>query len=320
MQTHRQLLIAILLGHMTLWTTACAESSRPGLQPSKDATVDGTVDGASDPDAAVSPDSEIPPDTAVYLDANVDAAASCETSEHIFTETAETFVVPQDVRYMIIKAWGAGANEEEQCPGYTGKGGPGGYTAVVLDVSPGATLVTAGATLSVVVGRRVGQNETPDEIARRGFAASGGGGLSGVFTGGFPLSASGYDRAVVIAGGGGSAGSQNPSTCTMGLPGNHPQAGGMNDMQGGAGEHDNLNGGGGGYRGGQGGEWGQPGTGGTEHVPNHSDLLDSRIAYQNVGQWTPPMTSDLDYDGTAASSQARGLVVIRFVCDPPNPL
>lgn len=304
MRSFKQLVVVVLLGCFACWACACAAGGQRGLEPLND----GGVDAASQPDTGVVADSMVTPDVAV------DAADPCTASEHIFTDTAESFTVPQDVRYMVIKAWGSGANEEEQCVNNTGMGGPGGYTAAVLDVSASASLITAGSTLSVVVGRRVHLNETSTELALHGFAASGGGGLSGVFTGAFPLTASEYSRAVVIAGGGGSAGSENASTCTIGRPGNFPTAGGMNDMQGGAGAHDDLNGGGGGYRGGVGGAWGQSAYGGEEFVRSHMDVLDSRVEYKLQGTWTAPMTSDPDYNGVAGASQEPGLVVIRFVC------
>jgi hypothetical protein len=292
---------------------------------SKKKVSDGTLDGALDSgkdggvDAALKPDAEVWHDA--KIDAEIDAADPCVSSEHIFTQTAESFVVPSDVRYMVVKAWGGGANEEEQCGGNTGKGGPGGFTAAVFDVSESAVLITAGTTLSVVVGRRV-QASTPDaEVARRGFPAPGGGGLSGVFMGAFPLTHTQYNRAVIIAGGGGSAGSQNPSNCSVGRPGNAPSAGGRNDMKGGQGSHDNLNGGGGGFRGGNGGPWGEAAWGGTEYVPeNHPDLLDFRVEYAEQGIWTAPMDGDPDHDGTAGNSQEPGRVVIRFVCTLPDPL
>jgi hypothetical protein len=304
----KRLAIVVLSGCFACWAIACAAGGRRGLEPLND----GGVDATSQQDTGVVADAM------VSLDVAVDAADPCVSSEHIFTDTTESFTVPQDVRYMVIKAWGSGANEEEQCVNNTGMGGPGGYTAALLDVSASASLITAGSTLSVVVGRRVQLNESSTELALHGFAASGGGGLSGVFTGAFPLTASEYGRAVLIAGGGGSAGSENASTCTIGRPGNSPTAGGMNNMQGGAGAHDDLNGGGGGYRGGLGGAWGLSGYGGEEFVRSHVDVLDSRVEYQPQGTWTAPMTSDPDYNGTAGASQSSGLVVIRFVCTLPS--
>jgi len=316
MQSVKQIVVVVLSGCFACWNAGCAAAGQRGLEPLNDAGVDASSqqDAAAIVDAMVQPDSVV--DSAV--DSAVDAADPCVSSEYIFTDTAESFTVPQDVRYMIIKAWGSGANEEEQCANNTGKGGPGGYTAAVLDVSASASLITAGSTVSVVVGRRVHLNETSSDVALHGFAASGGGGLSGVFTGAFPLIAAQYSRAVVIAGGGGSAGSQNASNCTIGYPGNHSTGGGMNDMQGGAGAHDDLNGGGGGYRGGLGGAWGQSGYGGDAFVRTHADVLDSRVEYQTPGTWTAPMTADPDYIGAAGASQEPGLVVIRFVCTEPS--
>lgn len=314
MRSFKQLSVVVLLGGFACWAAACANGGQRGLQPLND----GGVDAALHQDAASQHDTGVVADAMVPLDGAVDAGDPCVPSEHVFTDTAESFTVPQNVRYMLIKAWGSGANEEEQCVNNTGMGGPGGYTAAVLDVSASASLVTAGTTLSVVVGRRVHLNETSTELALHGFAASGGGGLSGVFTGAFPLTASEYSRALLIAGGGGSAGSENASTCTIGRPGNNSSAGGMTNMQGGAGDHDNLNGGGGGYRGGLGGAWGLSGYGGEEFVRTHDDVKDSRVESQTQGTWTAPMTSDPDYNGTAGASQEPGLVVIRFVCTLPS--
>ena len=148
--------------------------------------------------------------------------------------------------------------------------------------------------------------------------ARGGGGLSGVFLDAFPLTADATDRALVIAGGGGSSGHD----CDLGGPGNHlTEAGGEPTMAGGGGDRSDENGGGGGYRGGAGGEGDGAANGGKGFVSSITlDATEYSIYAANLGDVDPPMNGDRDWDGVAGKSESRGLVVIHFVCHRPPQL
>ncbi len=235
------------------------------------------------------------------------ADVACPSVTFPMTETQVAFAVPDNVRYMHVKAWGAGGNDEGQC----GKldGGLGGFTEAVFEVKPGDPLI-------VIVGKRGRAGVTGEERARFGFGEWGGGGLSGVFMGRDLITDKDQAKALVIAGGGGSAGAPG---CHPGGTGNHPTAGGMPTMQGGTGA-DEINGGAGGYFGGKGGAKGQASKGGTGYVRNVEPMkaLDSRMLYVEALAPKPPRADDPDYDGTAGTPELSGLVVIRFTCGRPE--
>ena len=243
-----------------------------------------------------------------------------DCGEQLFelTESQESFEVPAEVRYMKVKAWGAGGNGQgaPNCPGCECQyydGGLGGYSEAIFEVDPGAML-------SVVVGQRGRSGTTNESPFRFGFGAHGGGGLTGVFTGDTEVAESGNDRALIIAGGGGSAGWE---VCRPGGTGNHPDAGGQPTMHGqfgvnSDGDRDGFNGGGGGYHGGDGGGWAKPGKGGTGFI------IDS--AFEPVMEWsergaiTPPRTDDPHYDPVElpGSTERPGLLVVMFTCEYPG--
>jgi len=133
-----------------------------------------------------------------------------------------------------------------------------------------------------------------------------------VFLGADLIDETSTDRALIIAGGGGSAGAPG---CHPGGTGNHPTAGGQPTMLGGHGA-DDINGGGGGLAGGLGGLKGEAGIGGTGHV---SGAEWSTMLYSEPGSEAPPRTDDPDYDGVAGAGEQPGLVVIHFSCTPPPP-
>jgi len=235
------------------------------------------------------------------------ADVSCPSVTFPLTETQVAFSVPSNVRYMHVKAWGAGGNDEGQC----GKldGGLGGFSEAVFEVRPGDPLI-------VIVGKRGRAGISGEERARFGFGEWGGGGLSGVFMGRDLITATDQAKALVIAGGGGSAGAPG---CHPGGTGNHPKAGGMPTMQGGLGA-DDINSGAGGYFGGKGGARGMEGMGGTGYVRNvePTKALDSRMLFVEPLAPKPPRADDPDYDGTAGTPELSGLVVIRFTCGRPE--
>ncbi|MFH2007721.1 MAG: hypothetical protein ABI333_14140 [bacterium] len=260
----------------------------------------GDVDAGA-VDAMIFPPSDaLPPDGSV-----------CAEAHFPVSETEESFVVPANARYMHVKLWGAGGNAELGCS-YYANGGRGGYSEGVFEVTPGDALI-------VIVGKSGLAYMTGEDLVRFGFGHWGGGGLSGVFRGPEPITETDWDRALIIAGGGGSAGAgPNADECVPGGPGNHPTAGGMPTMLGGPGE-DDVNGGAGGYRGGPGGARGEAGMGGTGHV-DEVLAIDSKMAHSEPGNTPPPNITDPDYDGVAGTTEESGLVVIRFVCTLPPPL
>jgi hypothetical protein len=240
-------------------------------------------------------------------DAGADVVCASQTFP--YTDTTVTVVIPAGVRFMQVKAWGAGGNEEMVCA-YE-DAGMGGYTEAVFEIGSGSGL-NPGDSLAVVVGQLGRSGLAGDEIARVGFGTWGGGGLSGVFLGAGPVGEGDQVRALVVAGGGGSAG----GTCSPGGPGNHPTyAGGQSTMKGSVGA-DGPNGGGGGYAGGTGGASGQGGRGGTGYVSPRAARTPI-LAFAEPGAGVPPGIGDPDYDGTSAGVESDGLVVIKFTCELP---
>jgi hypothetical protein len=238
-----------------------------------------------------------------------DAAPACQDFVFPFTETQETFTAPATAQWMHVKAWGAGGNGEKDC-----NGGMGGYAEAVYAVTPGQALI-------VIVGGAGSAGQMFDY--RFGWGNSGGGGLSGVFTGAALVDENAWDRALVIAGGGGGDGvEKGGGPCITAIPGNHAQAGGSPTMMGGTGLDSGVNGGGGGYRGGLGGAKGAAGTGGTgfpdpQAATKPAGWVDSYLASATVGDAKPPRAIDAEYDGHAGQTEANGQVVIHFVCEKP---
>jgi hypothetical protein len=235
---------------------------------------------------------------------HVDELGSCASASYKVTETQETFTVLSNARYMHVKAWGAGGNGEGQCTP-TDDSGLGGY-------SEGVFKVTGGTSYIIIVGKRGRAGMSGEDRMRFGFGDWGGGGLSGVFRGGAKITSADSSRALIIAGGGGSAGAPG---CHLGGTGNHPSAGGQSTMQGGVGA-DEINGGGGGYVGGSGGAKGEAAKGGTGFVD--SSAISSNKLYAQPGSGLPPKTTDKDYDGEAGKGEQSGRVVLHFTCTIPS--
>jgi hypothetical protein len=227
----------------------------------------------------------------------------CATADFEVTETQELFVVPEGVTFMHVKAWGAGGNGEGRCE--ADDSGLGGFTEAVFAVAPGDEL-------AILVGKRGRAGISGEEIVRFGFGSWGGGGLSGVFRRGDPITESDRDRALVIAGGGGSAGAPD---CAPGGTGNADDAGGQDTMLGSAGA-DEINGGGGGYSGGSGGARREAGRGGSGWVD--PSALESVMLFAERGSGLPPRTEDPDWDGVAGTGEQSGSVIIHFSCEPPD--
>jgi|GEM_PF-3370675 len=231
------------------------------------------------------------------------------------TETQETLIIPNNVKYMHVKAWGAGGNEEHSpgtCPNIYDDAGLGGFTEAVFEIVPGTNLI-------VIVGKLGRAGDPPPDRVRFGFGNWGGGGLSGIFMGPDPITESSQDKAILIAGGGGGSGGD----CAYpGGTGNSDDSGGQSTMQGSDGA-DGVNGGGGGYHGGTGGARGKGGKGGSGFVVSNGvfpeiRVLDSRIMHSEPGVGHPPKTDDPDYDGEAGGIEKNGRVVIHFTCEPPQ--
>lgn len=256
-----------------------------------------------------------PSDPSARPDANTGndtAPLNCGDATFNLNETQEVFVVPDNVTFLHIKAWGAGGNGESLAG--TGvcaydDGGVGGY-------SEGIFPVTAGAPLIIIVGKRGRAGMTNEDRRRFGFGEWGGGGLSGVFRGSELITQADFNRALIIAGGGGSA---SAYSCDPGGTGNHPtESGGMPDMQGGTGNvpsHDNpVNGGAGGFRGGLGGAYEASSAGGTGHID--PSAIDQLILWSQRGIGSPPKTDDVDYADNAGKTESSGRVVMHFRCEP----
>lgn len=233
-----------------------------------------------------------------------DSTRPCAKASFVVTETQIKFTVPKDVKYMHVKAWGAGGNGEGQCKPKD-DGGLGGYSEAVF-------LAKAGDQLIIIVGKRGRAGLSGEDRMRFGFGDWGGGGLSGVFRGPQTITAKDRAKALIIAGGGGSAGAPG---CNPGGTGNHGSAGGMSTMQGGAGK-DKVNGGAGGYAGGSGGAKGKAARGGTGFVA--AAALKKKLQYAQPASGSPPNTGDKDYDGKAGKTETSGRVVIHFTCALPT--
>jgi hypothetical protein len=229
----------------------------------------------------------------------------CATKTFEVKETQEVFAVPSYVSYMHIKAWGAGGNQEAQCPGQE-DAGMGGYTEGVFKAAKGSQII-------IIVGKRgrAGISDPADRM-RFGFGDWGGGGLTGVFRGGVTITENDRDKALLIAGGGGSA---SGASCILGGSGNHPSSGGQPTMQGGKGA-DGMNGGAGGYEGGTGGVKGGNSKGGKGFVAK--EALSVRTLWSVPGSGKAPKSDDKDYDGVAGTAEASGRIVIHFSCGQPQ--
>lgn len=249
-----------------------------------------------------------------------DALVVCDDITVPWSNTEEYVEVPQHAVWMHVKAWGAGGNDVGQCAGGN-DGGMGGYSEAAFEVAPGMVL-EPGGELTVIVGYPGSATHSPQEVFRFGFGSTGGGGLSGVFLGWGEVAETDQDRAILIAGGGGSGG----IPCEYGGTGNHSDpsiAGGRTTMMGGVGEgDDNFNGGGGGYFGGSGGVgWGAS-NGGKGFVDDVLARPDFVIQASEPGTGDPPNTTDEDYvdADNVGRNESRGHVVIRFLCGPPDPI
>lgn len=273
--------------------------------------VDSADDAGATPFDAALRDANIP-------DAELDSPlVECGGESVEYGSRQQNITIPNGVRYLHIKAWGGGGNGEGQCRASSSEpdeeGGPGGFAEANLPVMPGDVV-------SVIVGGG-GSAGRSDIGADVGFGFWGGGGLSGVFSGGELVLETDAGRALVVAGGGGSAA---VGTCSPGIPGNHAEAGGMPTM---AGEGSStVVGGGGGYFGGSAGVPGTASRGGTGFVipwPGRQDT-DFRIEAAEIYGRFPPRVDDPDYDpdgtGLFGRTEHNGRVVIHYLCEQPPAL
>jgi hypothetical protein len=214
--------------------------------------------------------------------------------------------VPAGARERKVYLRGAGGGPDIYAGGF------GGYTFAHHSVVPGAPY-------SIIVGQG-GVNLT----TVHGFGGTGqgtshqhnGGGLTGIFDGDAALTASDYDRAEAIAGGGG-AGSWNGSTGHTGKNGNDTDSGGLGTMQGQAatgGLSSGLGGGGGGYRGGK--SVNQWGVGGSGYVKPDGLLSASEILGTPWPSSEAPKIASPYYDGIAGLTGQNGLAVVEFLGIP----
>jgi hypothetical protein len=242
-------------------------------------------------------------DVTTNYDGPPSEATECFAGEFPWTNSQEAFTVPAGARWMHVKAWGGGANQEGTCPG-----GVGGYAEGIFEV-------TAGTELVFIVGA---PGHAADAKAQMllGWGQSGGSGLTGVFSGPGLVLADEFAKAWLIAGGGGGAGVQSGGgPCIPGVPGNNPNAS-MPTMEGGLGLDDNVNGGGGGFRGGAGGKKGERGLGGSGFV-DQTRVTDFLLLNAEIGDEQPKNTGDPDYKSPAGVYENPGLLVVKFTCDKP---
>lgn len=278
----------------------------------------GSDDAGADTGGARDADS---PDVAP-LDVGPDAPAVCVDEMLTFSGAPQRIEVPEGARFLHIKAWGAGANGDG---GATG--GVGGYSEAVFEVEGEGTLYAV-----------VGQLGRHNGVIPFGFAALGGGGLTGVFLSDVPPTAEDAETALVVAGGGGAAVRTGSGVGPdPGIPGNHPMAGGQATMQGGAATNTNpsgrneTTGGGGGHEGGPGrGAGRNVGTGGSGFVAANLGpfVLDENsagephyvIAHSEIGDETPPNSEDeeLPVDACVGRNECNGFLIVRFLCEDPG--
>lgn len=277
---------------------------------------DGTCVNIPDPDAGDPHDVSTPQDGGTE-----DALMVCQEQTFPLSQTEEYFVVPANAVWMHVKAWGAGGNQTGLCSP-TQDGGMGGYSEAAFEVGMGTELPT-GTELTVIVGYPGSASSSRSEVFRFGFGSTGGGGLSGVFRDWGEILETDQSRALIIAGGGGSAAEY---VCSAGGTGNHTDpsvAGGEATMMGGLGQGDeNFNGGGGGYYGGSGGVGDGNSKGGTGFVDTVLARSDYLILASEPGTEVPPKTDDPDYVAAdnVGYNECRGHIVIRILCGPPDPI
>ncbi|MBO1741425.1 Ig-like domain-containing protein [Leifsonia sp. TF02-11] len=284
------------------------------------------------------------------------AAAGCTpdagyTDCVVFTYTGadQQFTVPNRVTSLNVKAWGAGSG---------GSGWPGGSGGYVQ----GSLAVTAGTQFSVMVGNGGGYDAAltttvPNPcLATYGFGGAcaplrngqniyldggGGGGLSGLFTGTAPITATSQARALLVAGGGGGGEGANgctPSPTTIyqsgGGAGGNSFSGGQPTMQGVNGLFNPATsceantGGGGGYAGGGGttrlssGVVGGANGGSNFIAPSVTGAVNQAGAeHMSAGTSAAPSASALQYIagvgvGTQQALGGSGEVVIQYAVAP----
>jgi hypothetical protein len=307
------------------FTWGCAESTDGnGHDVLQDGDVETSGDRSGDEDIAEGIDpggDDVLPD--VHPDADADGEVPCLEETIPLSNTQVSYLVPDYARYMHVKIWGAGGNGEGGCSDAeypNGNGGIGGFSAAVFEVVPDTPLI-------IIVGgpgHASSSSVPPEERMRFGWGMDGGGGLSGIFEGPDQITDTDRAKALIVAGGGGGATTTSANPCTPGKNGNIPlsddQA--MPTMQGGTGSDDGINGGAGGYRGGKGGTHGVSGWGGEGFVS--ADALLSVTENAAPGDDLPPRADDPDYiealpsyEYPPGSTEAPGLIVIKFVCVIP---
>lgn len=225
-------------------------------------------------------------------------AVICEVQDFTFTGTEEELQLQAGAQFIHVKAWGAGGNgDSNPCEADVGQGGVGGYSEAIFPVE-------GGEVIKVIVGEfgNVGNEDTQGDV---GFGGGRGGGLSGVFVGAPQLLETEVDRAWLVAGGGGAAGS---TVCVHGVPGNHPDAGGQDTMRG---ENIDGAGGGGGYVGGS-ASASSGSRGGEGFVAAHA--IDQKMEWSENEAQLPPAADDPDHLKGAGQQERNGHVVVRVYC------
>lgn len=267
---------------------------------------DDKADSGTPPRDAQPPPTEDGDTPIVPVDAEVEQGPDvfeCHPINFEYTASPLKYTIPDNVKWMHVKAWAGGGNQEKNCPG-----GVGGYSEASFNVTPGTEL-------TFIVGA-LGRAGNPSEF-RLGFGRDGGSGLTGVFKGGEDISENDFNRALIIAGGGGGAGVDQDGNCLSGTPGNNTDSATlMQTMLGGPGGDPNVNGGGGGYKGGKGGVKGSFGYGGSGFISE--EAIDKYMLTATRGSEDPPNTSDPEYKDNAGKYEKNGLLIVKFTCTKPE--
>jgi len=269
----------------------------------------------------------------------------CTGEEFGFTGADQILTPTAGATHMKVKVWGAGGGRDG-----ASKGGAGGYVEAEVPI-------IAGTAYTAVVGEKGTLGSSSYGFAGIPHTASAfGGGLSGLFTGAAVVTDTDQDRAILIAGGGGSGeqtAGQGIKVHNGGMGGNPTLSGGQPSMKGQDGYNDNgtavpsSGGSGGGYEGGTAHKRGTAAdsTGPTENYGGGggSNYINPALVTMGTDQslftaeWTsppaPPNKTDTHYStpvgpgdtghgsaaGGTALSGGHGLVVVQYSCVSPAP-
>ena len=246
--------------------------------------------------------------TASLVNQMLMGSGGAQTGKQVFVYAGadQSITVPWGVYFLAVKLWGGGGCGGKGLSAMGGNGGPGGYTAGILAVTPGQVLtmmVGKGGIMSAAPSYGGGGHGT-------GTYNGQGGGRSAIRSGGVDIATAGGGGAgagnSIGNGNGGSGGGANGADATSpGSPGHGgtQSAGGAaggsgaagSQYQGGNGQSGEVGaGGGGGYYGGGGGGLLSSQQGGGAGGSGYVGSMTSASTVQGAGT-TPSGTGDGDY-------------------------